>query len=199
MIERKYKILKQDTLYEGFFRLERYTLKHTLFAGGWSPPLERELFRRGECVAVLLYDPLRDEVVLIEQFRVGAIVEPERAWLLEIVAGAVELGESAQQVAYREAQEEAGCEIEKLFEICQFYTTPGGASERITLFYGQVDARTVSGIHGLAEEGEDIRVEVMKFDDVYQLLVDGKIESAIPIIAIQWLFINRDRLRDFKS
>nr|WP_305888586.1 NUDIX domain-containing protein [Methylomonas sp. SURF-2] len=187
--------MARETVYQGFFRLEQYTLKHTLYRGGWSRPITRELFRRGNCVAVLLYDPERDEVVLIEQFRVGAVLQPRRSWLIEIVAGAIEEGETAAEVAYREALEEAGCVIQELLEIQQFYTTPGGCSERITLFCGRVDSRTVGGVHGLAEEDEDIHVTAIEFAEVFRMLEDGKIESGIPIIAIQWLYIHRETLR----
>lgn len=195
MTEKAFEVLDKETVYQGFFRLEQYTLKHTLFKGGWSQPITRELFRRGNCVAVLLYDPDRDDVILIEQFRVGAVFHPERAWLVEIVAGAIEDGETAQEVAYREAEEEAGCEILDLLEIQQFYTTPGGCSERITLFCGRVDSRSVGGVHGLTEEDEDIKVTAVPFSKAFQMLEDGKIESGIPIIAIQWLYIHRDQLR----
>ena len=195
MSQKQFEVLDKQTVYQGFFRLEQYTLKHTLFNGGWSQPITRELFRRGNCVAVLLYDPDRDEVVLIEQFRVGAVYQPQRAWLIEIVAGAIEDGETAEDVAYREAIEEAGCEIKELLEIQQFYTTPGGCSERITLFCGRVDSTAVGGVHGLVEEDEDIRVSAVKFADVFQMLEDGLIESGIPIIAIQGLYIHRDTLK----
>lgn len=195
MSEKQFEILAKETVYQGFFRLEQYTLKHTLYKGGWSQPITRELFRRGNCVAVLLYDPERDEVVLIEQFRVGAVLQPQCSWLIEIVAGAIEEGETAEEVAYRESLEEAGCEIKELMEIQQFYTTPGGCSERITLFCGRVDSHAVGGVHGLVEEDEDIHVTAVKFADVFQMLEDGKIESGIPIIAIQWLYIHRDKLR----
>lgn len=195
MSDRQFEVLEKQIVYQGFFRLEQYTLKHTLFKGGWSQPITRELFRRGNCVAVVLYDPDRDEVVLIEQFRVGAVYLPHRAWLIEIVAGAIEDGETAEEVAYREALEEAGCQIEELLKIQEFYTTPGGCSERITLFCGRVNSEAVGGVHGLAEEDEDIHVTAVKFDQVFQMLEDGRIESGIPIIAIQWLYIHRERLR----
>ncbi len=195
MSNKQFEVLRQKTVYRGFFRLEQYTLKHTLYKGGWSQPLTRELFRRNNCVAVLLYDPDRDEVVLIEQFRMGAVLQPHNAWLLEIVAGAIEDGETADQVAYREALEEAGCQIIDLVEIMQFYTTPGGSSERITLFCGRVDSNGIGGVHGLDEEDEDIHVTAVKSEQVFQMLEEGKIESGIPIIAIQWLYIHRDRLR----
>jgi ADP-ribose pyrophosphatase len=195
MTEKKFTIIEEKTQYQGFFSLKSFTLKHTLYKGGWSPAITRELFQRGNCVAVLLYDPIRDEVVIIEQFRIGAMQMPEQAWLLEIVAGAVEPGETAEEVAYRESIEEAGCEIQQLVKINDFFTSPGGTSEMLSLFYGRVDTTHIGGIHGLDHEDEDIFVTTMKFDKVYQLLLDGKILSAIPIIAIQWLFINRENLR----
>ncbi len=194
-MKKEFKINHQEIAYQGFFRLEKYQLQHTLFKGGWSTEITRELFMRGNCVAVLLYDPDRDEVVLIEQFRAGAVLNPDHAWLIEIVAGAIEEGESAEEVAYRESIEEAGCEIKELMLINEFYTTPGGSSERISLFCGKVDTSNIGGVHGLDEEDEDILVSVAKFDKVYQMLESGKIESGIPIIAIQWLYINREKLR----
>ncbi len=192
---KKFTIINETTPFQGFFSIKEVELKHTLFNGGWSRPIKRELFQRGNCVAVLLYDPIRDEVVIIEQFRIGAVQLGEQAWLLEIVAGAIEPGETAEEVAYRESIEEAGCEIQKLVKINDFFTSPGGTSELLTLFYGKIDSSNVGGVHGLDEEDEDISVTTMKFDDVYQLLLDGKILSAIPIIALQWLAINRDKLR----
>lgn len=192
--KKQFEIVHRNTVYQGFFRLENYCLKHTLYAGGWSEEINRELFRRGSCVAVLLYDPYRDELVLIEQFRVGAILQPNQAWLWEIVAGAIEEGETAEEVAYRESEEEAGCQIQDLQFISEFYTTPGGASERITLFCGKVDSSGVGGIHGLKDEHEDILVTPVKFDRAYRMLESGEIESAIPIIAIQWLALNKPLL-----
>ncbi len=193
---KEFKIINHEVPYNGFFRLEKYHLQHTLFEGGWSEEISRELFMRGNCVAVLLYDPNRDEVVLIEQFRAGAILNPDRAWLLEIVAGAIEKGETAEEVAYRESVEEAGCEIEEIMLINEFYTTPGGSSERISLFCGKIDSSNVGGVHGLDDEHEDILVTVEKFDDVFRMVESGEIESGIPIIAFQWLYINREKLRE---
>ena len=194
-MDKQFEVLAKETVYQGFFRLENYRLKHTLYNGGWSQELKRELFRRGNCVAVLLYDPVLDEVVLIEQFRVGAILQPEQPWLLEIVAGAIEEGETAEQVAFRESSEEAGCIIQEMITISEFYTTPGGASERITLFCGKVDAKGVGGIHGLKDEQEDILVRTVKFDDAYRMVEQGEIDSAIPILALQWLALNKHKVQ----
>ncbi len=194
--KKQFELLEEATIYHGFFDLIRYKLRHTLYKGGWSQVQERELFQRGNCVAVVLYDPVTDEVVLIEQFRVGAIKSRGDRWLLEIVAGAIESGESPSEVAFREAEEEAGCDIQELIQISEFYTSPGGSSEKITLYCGKVDASNLGGVHGLDHEGEDILVSVVSLDEALEKVNTGKIESAIPIIALQWLALNRERLRD---
>ncbi|MDG1688944.1 MAG: NUDIX domain-containing protein [Gammaproteobacteria bacterium] len=196
MAEKKIEILSETTPFHGFFSVKRFELRHTLYKGGWSQTINREVFHRGNCAAVLLYDPDRDEVVMIEQFRMGALqLSEEQAWLLEIVSGAIEEGETAENVAHRESLEEANCNIETLIKINEFFTSPGGTSELLTLFCGKIDTLDVGGLHGLASEDEDISVTAMKFDTAYQLLLEGKILSAIPIIALQWLYINRDSLR----
>lgn len=195
-MNKQFEVTQQKTVFDGFFKVNEVSLKHTLYKGGWSEELKREVFERGNCVAVLLYDAQRDEVVIIEQIRAGALkLGAEQAWLLEIVAGAVEQGETAEDVAYRESVEEAGCEIQELIKVMDFFTSPGGTSELLSLFCGKVDTSNVGGIHGLAHEHEDILVKTVSFDEAYQLLETGKIISAIPIIAIQWLKINRDNLR----
>ncbi len=189
------KILNKDTVYNGFFRMEELRLQHTLFTGGWSSEITRELFVRGNCVAVVLYDVKHDEVILIEQFRVGAIDNPiNTPWLIEIVAGVIEDGETAEEVARRESLEEAGCEIVNLICIGSFYLSPGGASEQITLFCGLVNSENVGGIHGLAEENEDILVRAVPFNEAYEMVERNEIDSAIPIIAIQWLALHRHEL-----
>jgi ADP-ribose pyrophosphatase len=189
------RILERSLCYHGFFRLERYRLRHTLYAGGWSDELVRERVERGQAAAALLYDPARDAVVMVEQFRIGALGSGAAGWLLELVAGIVEPGEDPQTVARREAVEEAGCEIRALIPICEYLVSPGGSSERIALFCGRVDASCCDGIHGLAEEGEETRVEVLSFERAVTELYAGRIDSAAPIIAMQWLILNRDRVR----
>ena len=195
-MKKQFVIHKKEVAYAGFFRLEKYWLTHTLYNGGWSEEICRELFVRGRCVAVLLYDPHADKVVLIEQFRVGAILNPDKAWLIEIVAGAIEEGETAVEVAHREALEEAGCEIQALMRINEFYTSPGGTGENITLFCGKVDStKIVEGVHGLAEEQEDILVRIVDFAEAYRMVESNEIDSAIPILAIQWLALNKQALQ----
>lgn len=191
----KVEIVQKETCYQGFFRLERYRLRHSLFRGGWSPELTRELLERGHAAAVLLYDPDRDSVVLIEQFRIGALDAPGGPWLLEIVAGIIGGDETAADVARRESAEEAGCRVLDLIPICEYFVSPGGTSERITVYCGRVDAADAGGIHGLAQEGEDIRVHVVPFADALEMLRTGRIDSASPIIALQWLALHREEVR----
>jgi len=196
-MKKEFKVIAQEAMYQGFFSLNRYQVQHSLFAGGWSEVLTRELFQRGNCVAVLLYDPDTDKVVIIEQFRMGPMGQDnvrEKAWLLEIVAGAIEEGETVEAVAYRESEEEAGCAVQEMRLINEFYTSPGGTSEKISLFYGRIDATAVGGIHGLDHEHEDILVSTVSFAEAYAMIEDGRIESAIPIIAIQWLALNKHKL-----
>ncbi len=196
MTDPRVEIVAHETCYSGFFRMERYRLRHRLFDGSWSRELTRELFERGHAAAVLLYDPRRDAVVLVEQFRIGALAHPEGPWLQEIVAGVIDdVHETPAEVARREAVEEANCQIQDLIHICDYYVSPGGTSERISLFCGKIDATGVGGIHGLAEETEDIRVTVVPFTEAIAQMQAGTINSAAPIIALQWLQLNHDAMR----
>ena len=192
---KKVSVIEQECLYRGFLSLKRIRLQHTLFEGGWSDEIDRELIDRGDCVAVLLYDPDVDAVVLIEQFRVGALGHSKMPWLLEIVAGVVESGESLEAVAYRETVEEAGCMIEELRYVCEYYSSLGVLSERMTLFCGRVDSSTVGGVHGVLAEHEDINVRVVPFEEAFELMTQGKLNSATPIIGLQWLALNREQLQ----
>jgi ADP-ribose pyrophosphatase len=195
MTDPRIDIIDKTVAYHGFFRLERYRLRHQLFSGAWSHELVREVFERGHAAAVLPYDPGRDQVVLIEQFRVGALEAPGGAWLLEIVAGVIDAGETPEEVIRREAVEESGCTLQDVVPICEYLVSPGGTSERLTLFCGKVDAALAGGTHGLADEGEDTRVVVLAFAEAVAYLQAGKITAAAPIIALQWLMLNREQLR----
>ena len=188
-------ILEKTICFEGFFRLERYRLRHRLFNGDWSRPLVRELFERGHAAAILPYDPIRDEVILIEQFRVGALAALGGPWLLEIVAGVIEGNETAEEVVKRESMEEADCVITDLIPLYDFLVSPGGTTERVALFCGRVDAAHAGGIHGAADEGEDIKVHIATLDAALALVKSGRINSASSIIALQWLALNRSHVQ----
>jgi len=194
----KWKLINRESAYTGFFKVDKCHIKHDLYQGG-EVEIQRELFHRGDAVAVLLYDPAKDKVVMVEQFRVGAIdgeVDDEQTpWLLEIVAGMVEKNESITDVARRECMEEAGLKVHSFETIYSYYSSPGGCSEKIYLLCGLVGSGQAEGIHGLDHENEDIKVSVYDFEEINQLLASDRISSATPIIALQWLCLNRERLR----
>jgi ADP-ribose pyrophosphatase len=188
-------IIEQKTVFQGYFRIDRYRLRHKLFAGGWSGEVMREIFERGHAAAVLPYDPVRDTVALVEQFRIGALSAGRDPWMIEVVAGIIDAGEEAEDVARREAVEEAGVALTALAPMLTFLASPGGTSETCALYCGRADLSRAGGIHGLPEENEDIRVLVMPADEAIRLLGDGKVENATAVIALQWLALHRERLR----
>lgn len=188
-------IVENENLYQGFLGINRFHIRHSLFAGGISPVIVRERVESFQAASILLYDPHLDLVVMIEQFRIGAIDDPGGAWILEVIGGVIEKGETPEQVARREAVEEAGCPVGRLEPICDFMVSPGFSTERIFLFCGEVDASSAGGIHGLAQEGEDIRVEVLPSEELIGELYGGRINCTSAIIAVQWFVMNRERLR----
>ncbi|MBW8189708.1 ADP-ribose diphosphatase [Neiella marina] len=189
-------IVSTDLAYNGFFQLKKYQLRHRLFAGGWSSVMTRELFERGHAVVLLPYDPKLDQVVMVEQFRLGALETSSNPWLLELVAGMIEPGETAEDVARRESIEEAGLTVGQVEFICSYLPSAGGCSERISLYVGAIDSRNAGGIHGLDYEHEDIKVHCYSRQQALKLLEDGKIDNAASIIGLQWLAMNHQRIRD---
>jgi len=190
-------ILQRETMFSGFFRLERFRLRHRLYRGGWSGAMEREVFERDRAVGVLLYDPDADALVLIEQFRLPPHVAGLPAWQTEIVAGIVDAGDgSDEEVARREVQEEAGVAIlGELIPIHRFMPSPGGSSEIFALYCGRVDARAAAGYHGLTDEHEDIKVLTPSYREAMHRLRAGEITSGPTVLALYWLAANRARLR----
>ncbi|MEG3767541.1 ADP-ribose diphosphatase [Alteromonas sp. 14N.309.X.WAT.G.H12] len=184
----------KSLLYKGFFKMMRYDFKHRLFKGGWSDLVSREIFERGHAVAVLPYDPQRGEFVLIEQIRIGALATTDNPWLIEVIAGIIDEGESEEDVCRREAQEEAGIRLSQVTPAMSYLASPGGTTERIHIFMAQTDASTASGIHGLAHEAEDIRVHRVSEQQAQDWLENGKIDNAATIIALQWFFMHKTTL-----
>lgn len=191
---RDVEIISKESVFEGFFKMVKYRFKHKLFAGGWSDVVEREMFERGHAAAMLPYDPKTDQVVIIEQIRIGAL-EHEHPWQLEIVAGMIDRDESAEEVIRREAEEEAGITVGRVASVTSYYPSSGGCSEKLDVFVGEVDASKAHGIHGLDYEDEDIRVHVLSREQAYQWVKDGIFENGASIIALQWLQLNHQELR----
>ncbi len=192
---RRVEVLQREPLYEGFFRAERVTLQHEKFQGGLSAPIHREVMIKSAAAGVLPYDPVSDEVLLIEQFRIGALEAGQDGWLLEIIAGYIESGESGEAMVRREAQEEAGQVLGRVEHVMDFLLSPASSSEMFSLYLAEADLRSAGGIHGLASEGEDIRVDVMSLDQAWQAARNGRICNAPALLALQSLMLQKDRLR----
>ncbi|MDG0978138.1 MAG: NUDIX domain-containing protein [Halieaceae bacterium] len=189
-------ILDQNWVFRGYFGVRQVKLRHRKFDGGWSRSITRELFERGDAVAVLPYDIGRDELVLIEQFRPGALKDDGSPWMLELIAGVVEPEESDSEVVHREALEEAGCTLDKIELIATFYPSAGACTEQIRCFVGRVNSAPESGIFGLDEEHEDIKVHRVSCERAFAMLRDNKINNGHTLIALQWLALNHQALRE---
>lgn len=188
-------VSSRSTDRQGFIPVDVIHLRHRLFAGGWSDQIRRELAVRNPAVGVLLYDPDRDAVVMVRQFRTGALAGAQSPWLLEIVAGIAADGETAAEVVRREALEEANCRITDLLPVHDYFSSPGWTNEKASIFCARVDAGQTGGVHGLDEEHEDILVVTLPFDEAVAALHAGSINNAMSIIALQWLQLNRESVR----
>lgn len=190
------RVLDEQTAWSGHFSMRRLTLQHRRFAGGWSDPVVREVFERGDAVAVLPYDPGTDSLVMIEQFRPGAMRGDTSPWMLELIAGVVEVGESDEDVVHREAMEEAACVLSDLVPIATVFPSAGACTEQVRLFCGRVSKAAIGSLHGLQDEGEDILVHSVARTDALQMLADNCIPNGHTLIALQWLHIHGESLRE---
>ena len=189
-----YRVESKETLFQGFFRITRTVVTHRLFGGGWSAPLKRELFQRGDAVGVLLYDPKNHLIGLVEQFRIGAQRDRFGPWQYEVVAGMIDAGQTAFEVALKECHEEAGLAVQELVPICDYLVSAGGTDEKMHLYCGLVDLRDRAGIFGLDTEGEDILLQVWTYDEVMQAQSEGLLNSAAVTIALLWLQLNSQKV-----
>ncbi|MGB2246102.1 MAG: NUDIX domain-containing protein [Alcanivorax sediminis] len=188
-------ILERETPFQGFFRVDALTLRHRQYEGGWGKPVRRELFVRPRAAAVLPYDPVRGEILLVEQFRVGALEWRASPWCLELIAGLADKeGESAEDLIRREAVEEGGLTLGAMETVAQYMPSPGGTDERLHVFVGQADLEGAGGIFGCPEEGEDIRALTVPVEEIPALLESGLVDNAASLIALQWLLLHRAEL-----
>jgi ADP-ribose pyrophosphatase len=188
-------LIADEVAFEGFNRLHRVRLRHRRHDGGWSREIEREVFERDNAAALLPYDPARDRVVLVEQFRPGPYMAGLACWQLEPVAGMIRPDEDPVAVARREAREEAGCDVLAVEPICTYTVSPGYATETVFVYCGRVDASGLGGVHGCGEEDEDTRAHVLGFEEAMARLASGEFQFALTVICLQWLALNRERLR----
>lgn len=190
------RILAEETAFQGYFQVRRVTLQYRAFGGGWVEPQVREIFERGDAVGVLPYDPVTDSVVLIEQFRPGAMRGANSPWMLELIAGIVEPGEADAEVAHREAMEEAGCELSLLEPIATVLPSAGACTEEVRLFCGRMTTAAVGRVHGLPEEGEDILVHSVPVAEAFDLLDRNAMPNGHTLIALLWLRNHIESLRE---
>ena len=184
----------RDIIGRGWGKLERFVFRHKRFDGEWSDEITRDVYTIAEVVNVLPYDPALDAVVLIEQFRTCGLVWGEATWLFETVAGIRDDGEEPEDVARREAVEEAECELKTLYPVSTVWSSPGGYGERAHLFVGAASLAGVGGIHGLAHEHEDIRAVVVPLAEAYAATQDGRIQDTKTILLVQWLMLNKSQI-----
>lgn len=181
----------------GFFGLEVLDLRHRRFDGGMSPTIRRELFVAGDAVTVLPYDPVRDRVLLVEQFRAGPLGRGDPLpWQLEAVAGRIDPGETPETAARREAVEEAGLVLGALLKVGEYYPSPGAMTEYLYSYVGLCDLPDgVAGVFGAEEEAEDIRGHLLTFDAFMAAVAGGEIANSPLLLTALWLQRERERLR----
>ena len=183
--------------YAHFFAVEEYDLRHRLFDGGMSACITRATFVSGDAATVLPYDPVRDRVLVIEQFRAGPLARGDaNPWLLEPVAGRVDPDETPEQAARREAQEEAGVTLGRMIPVAEYYPSPGAKTEYLYSYVGIADLPDgAAGSGGVASEHEDIRAHVIPFDRLMDLVAGGEGANGPLILTALWLAANRAALR----
>lgn len=169
-------------VFDGFFGVDEATVAYEKPDGTWSKPAKRLSVERGDSAAVLILDTERDTVSMVRQFRYSTLRHGE-PWLLEIVAGKIDEGETAEEAARREAQEEVGMRLDTLEGVAEIYGSPGGLSEKISIFCAK-GARDGEG-GGL--EGEDVEMVELPLEEALAMASRGEIRDAKTLIALQWL------------
>lgn len=178
----------REPLYQGFIQLERVQLRHRLFnQNNYSPLIQRELIKRKQAAGVLIYDDQQQKFALIEQFRIGAMDDAESPWQLEIIAGVLDGDESPETCIQRESIEESGCEIELLEHLFTFYPSAGACNEIFHLYSAQANLPNEGGVFGMPEEGENIKLHIIEYHLLDDLLQNKRLRNAPIIMALQWL------------
>ncbi len=185
----KYKIINKKNLYSGFFNVNKYQFIHKKHNGDWSGTVEREIFSGAHVSTLLPYDPIKKEIILIQQFRAGVLSRYDKDYLYEIVAGIIDKGEKPEETAMRECFEETGCEVKKILPIQTYFPAPGSSKSYYHLYLGEINSFNGNRIKGLESENEDILVKSYKVNDVRNMLKKKKIMNGLTLIALQWFFL----------
>ena len=183
--------------YARFFAVEEQDLRFRRFDGQLSQPVNRAAFVSGDAVTVLPYDPLRDRVLLIEQFRAAPLARGDsQPWGLEAIAGRIDPGETPEEAARREALEEAGLHLGNLLPVAGYYPSPGAKAEFLYSYVALCDLPDgMTGVFGVEGEAEDIRGHLIPFDRLMDLVTSGEVNNAPLLISALWLQRERVRLR----
>lgn len=178
-------IKSTEIAYDGFFKLKRHSIQYPKFDRMLSPIHQREVLVRQPSVGALIYDPKNKTVLMTEQFRVGAMESGDHPWVFELPAGIIEKNESATVAIQRELQEETGYQIRQLHFIGEFFLSPGGTSEKSSLYFAEANL-THSGVYGAHGENEDIKTHIIDLTQAL-LWIGSKTISASAAIALLWL------------
>ena len=193
-MESKFKIINKKNIHNGFFKMNEITLKYRKYDGSWSNKIKRELFGGAQVSAVLPYDPLKKEIILIQQFRPGTISKNFDNYLNEIVAGIIDPGEKPETTAKRECMEETGCKVKKLIPIQGYFPAPGSSESFYHLFLAEIETFVGQRILGLKTENEDILVKRYKISEIKKMLQNKQILNGLTLIALQWFFLNMSNI-----
>jgi len=185
---KKVSIEQKKYIFEDIFKIEEAHLRFEKFNGEMTDPVRRISLERGDSVAVVILNLTTNKIILVNQFRYPSYNNGQ-GWLIETIAGMVDPGESPEETARREVEEEIGLNISTLEFISTFYLSPGGSSERIHLFYSEVSGENAKykGTGGLISEGEDIKAEELSLEEALSKVKSGEIMDAKTILGIYWL------------
>lgn len=191
-------IKSQKRIFDGFFKVDEIIVDHDCFNGDRYNDIRREAIVKYDTVSILLFDPKIDSLLFIRQLRVPLMMREDREspWTIEIVAGTIDRKESPEAIIMAEAFEEAGVTVGKLVPIIDFYPSTGGSAGKMYLFLGICDLSNAGGYFGLPEEGEDIEAFVVSREEGYQMLARGELDNAFTIIAMQWLQLNLEQVKN---
>lgn len=185
----KFEILKEEIIFNDYFKIKKAKIKHELFDTNIIE-VDRLCFERGDSVAIVIYEKDTDMLLFTNQFRYPTV--KEKGWILELVAGSIELGDITEERVKKEVEEEIGYKVNEIEFINSFFVSPGGTSERIYLYYSEVDSKNkVFKGGGMKFEKEDIQLVKIKSSDVNEQMKSNKFRDAKTIIGLQWFYLNK--------
>jgi ADP-ribose pyrophosphatase len=189
-------VIHRERILDSYLKVERWNFRHSAHEGGWVGPMLREVVQRPNAVAVLPYDPVAEKILLIEQFRLPAHISGMPAWQRELIAGLNDKNENPEEIARREAIEEANCPLGELKLAYHYLLCPGMSTETLYSYVAKFDSsKWQAGVHGLAVEHEDIRASLHDVAEIPEILATGHTGNVILIVALQWFLLNHAKLR----